>query len=224
MPTAPLGPFAPIPRYEPGYSPFAPTLPPGTGTGVDWWKVGSGLCELLPNETLRAICRGIGGGAGYDPKGEGYTKPLASCPTGYAIGKTGICEKTGAGGFFERVLPGGETGTLGPGGTAVLGLYGAGIMPAQVGSITRNDGTVMPLLRCPAGHVLGKDSICYDRGAISRRQRKHPPARKPLLTGGDMSALTRVNRIKGKLKTGARSAGLYVADRKPTSPCKKRKR
>lgn len=61
--------------------------------------------------------------------------------------------------------------------------------------------------RCGPGAVLGMDGLCYDRRAISNRQRMWPKGRKPLLTGGEMAAISkaaraarRVNSTRKRLK------------------------
>jgi len=56
--------------------------------------------------------------------------------------------------------------------------------------------------RCPGkGRVLGADALCYDRKSIRADQRMWPPGRKPLLTGGDLNAISRAARAAGRMKT-----------------------
>lgn len=66
------------------------------------------------------------------------------------------------------------------GGRATQGRFG----PAEVpGSVLRDIAT------CSRGMVLGKDGLCYDR--LPNRDRLYPRGRRPLLTGGDMRAISR---------------------------------
>lgn len=93
------------------------------------------------------------------------------------------------------IVPGGPTqgaGVVLSFGEAVMGRYGAGLVPAMR-SVTVN--------RCPPGAVLGKDNICYNRRDIRRDERKWVPGRRPLLTGGDLNAISRAARAAGKMKT-----------------------
>jgi len=84
----------------------------------------------------------------------------------------------GFGGALQRFLPGGETGFLFD---PVLGQYGAGLEPAIRETSTRV---------CPRGTVLGLDGVCYVKGSIRNDQRAWPRGRRPLLTGGDMRAIS----------------------------------
>ena len=58
---------------------------------------------------------------------------------------------------------------------------------------------------CPAGFVLGKDGVCYER--LGRTQRAHNPGARPLLTGGDMNALKRAKSLQKKIGSIARGYG-----------------
>jgi len=68
-----------------------------------------------------------------------------------------------------------------PIGEAVMGQYGAGLVPGN-----------MPVDRavCLRGMQLGNDGVCYNKSQISNKQRMWPAGRKPLLTGGDMRAIS----------------------------------
>ena len=88
----------------------------------------------------------------------------------------------------------------GPPGQAVLGRFGAALEPLFE---ARNVRTCLP------GMVLGKEEasgfvLCYNKGSISNKQRLYPVGRRPLLTGGDMKAISRAARaakaIEGKTK------------------------
>jgi hypothetical protein len=116
------------------------------------------------------------------------TQPSASCPPGTFRFPPFV-------GPCVDLVPGG--GTSGAGmvlqyGEAVMGRYGAGLVPAMR-SVT--------VKRCPPGAVLGKDEICYNRRDLRRDDRKWVPGRRPLLTGGDLNAISRAARAAGKMKT-----------------------
>jgi len=91
---------------------------------------------------------------------------------------TGECK------LFVGDRPGGEGVT--PVGDAVMGRYGAGLSPG-----------FMELRRatCLRGMQLGNDGVCYNKSQISNKQRMWPAGRKPLLTGGDMSAISTAARV-----------------------------
>ena len=94
------------------------------------------------------------------------------------------------------VLPGGDpfTTPVTSYGAAVLGLYGEGRAPTMVSRSVR---------QCPPGYALGKDGVCYDH--ISNRNREHPKGRKPLLTGGEMNAITRAASAGRRLERAKKS-------------------
>ena len=66
-------------------------------------------------------------------------------------------------------------------GEAVMGQYGAGLVPGAM-AISR--------AVCLKGMQLGNDGVCYNKSQISNKQRMWPAGRKPLLTGGDMRAIS----------------------------------
>jgi len=99
------------------------------------------------------------------------------CPAGlFADPLTGICQFPGS--PIDVDLGGGMN--VGPGG-AVMGRYGAALTPGN-----------MPIQRavCLSGMQLGDDGLCYNKGSITNRQRMWPRGRKPLLTGGEMRAIS----------------------------------
>lgn len=90
---------------------------------------------------------------------------------------TGECK------LFAGDRPGPNGGE--PVGDAVMGQYGAGLTPG-----------VMNIRRavCLRGMQLGNDGVCYNKSQISNKQRMWPAGRKPLLTGGDMRAISTASR------------------------------
>lgn len=122
-------------------------------------------------------------------------RPIASfapggrpCQPGF-IFRNGRCERTGLIGTAERFFPGGATGIAPPRGfgaqepvgDAVMGRYGAALVPGS---------RIIDRAVCLRGMQLGDDGLCYNRGQIRNTQRMWPAGRKPLLTGGDMRAIT----------------------------------
>ena len=66
-------------------------------------------------------------------------------------------------------------------GEAVMGRYGAGLEPGS---------RIVDRAVCLRGMVLGNDGICYNRSQVPNKDRMWPKARKPLLTGGEMRAIS----------------------------------
>ena len=62
-----------------------------------------------------------------------------------------------------------------------MGRYGAGLEPGSI-EIQR--------AVCLKGMQLGNDGVCYNKSQITNKQRMWPAGRKPLLTGGDMRAIS----------------------------------
>jgi len=81
-------------------------------------------------------------------------------------------------------------------GQAVMGRYGAGMSPGNR-VINRADCTQNGRIR---GMVLGNDGVCYNRREISNKERMWPRGRRPLLTGGDMRAISTAARAAGRLE------------------------
>jgi len=146
----------------------------------------------------------FGTGTRLDPSSTIF-RELAStsgtaCGPGMARDSRGNCvsEETlgGVRSVIARLLPGGSTGraleTSTEFGDAVLGAFNIpALEPAIVGDIQRNDGSTALIRRCPRGMVLGRDELCYPREILRRnsRFRKHRPGPRPILTGGQRSAI-----------------------------------
>lgn len=130
------------------------------------------------------------------------------CPSGHVF-RNGRCERTGFGGFAERAIPFGQTGTLADtAGEAVAGGFNMpAFVPQVVGNISRLDGSSGPILRCPRGTVLATDNLCYAKGTKGlAAHRKWRPGRPPFLPRRDLAALDRVaslrknKTLKGRMK------------------------
>jgi len=68
-----------------------------------------------------------------------------------------------------------------PIGDAVMGRYGAAEVPGS---------RVIDRAICRRGMVLGDDGFCYNKSQIKNADRQWPRGRRPLLTGGDMRAIS----------------------------------
>lgn len=93
------------------------------------------------------------------------------------------------------LVPGPGGGGVGPQrtrmfGDAVMGQFGVALEPAAE-NITRLD--------CPPGMRLGKDDLCYNNSQLRNSERKWPRGRRPLLTGGDLNAISKAKRAATRL-------------------------
>jgi len=151
-----------------------------------------------------------GGGARMAPAGVRSTSPLiverlgivgrgiqsASCGPGFFRDTAGRCvelvtrAETGFRARAERFFPGGATGRV-EFGAAVMGQFGAALEPGVRASDVRV---------CPRGTVLGVDGLCYNKRDIKNSERWWPRGRRPLLTGGEMRAITIASRAATKLQ------------------------
>lgn len=80
-----------------------------------------------------------------------------------------------------------------PIGDVVMGRYGAGEVPGNM---------VVNRAICRPGMVVGDDGICYNKSQIKNSEREWPRGRRPLLTGGDMKAISTAAKA-GRRLTGA---------------------
>jgi len=165
--------------------------------------------------------------------------PAGACPPGFDPGPGGGCvarvaNVPGIRGFFERVIPGGETGLqvgalpvngggaqegfppfldgAGPAGSATLGRFGAAVEP----SVRMQD-----IRECPRGMVLAVDSLCYSRRDVRNSERFWPRGRRPLLTGGEMRAISTAASAARKLQRKQKDLQELGLLPKPTARRKK---
>jgi len=135
-------------------------------------------------------------------------RKTAGCPPGLSRDASGNCVSTTelegfraarAQGFVNGVQQkgtvSGREGQLLPFGEAVMGRFGAGLKPAVFSQQRR---------ACPRGSVLGApeadgSSLCYNKRDISNRERAWPRGRRPLLTGGEMRAISIASSAATKL-------------------------
>ena len=104
----------------------------------------------------------------------------------------GHCVAVGSG-HHRKHFGGVVGGPAGPVGDPVMGRYGAGETPGS---------KLIDRAVCRRGMQLGDDGICYNKAQITNKQRMWPAGRKPLLTGGDMRAISIAARA-GKRMDGA---------------------
>ena len=94
-------------------------------------------------------------------------------------------------------------------GNAVMGRYGAALEPG-VQMIERSV--------CLPGMHLANDGLCYNKGAITNKQRQWPRGRRPLLTGGDMRAIGIAARAGAKMdRTTKRLRALGMMKKPPAT-------
>jgi len=116
----------------------------------------------------------------------------------------------GQGGCEIDLVPGPGGGGTGPRrdiGETIMGRYGAGEVPGN-----------QPIDRavCRRGMVLGNDGICYNRSQISNKERAWPRGRRPLLTGGDMRAISTAARAGKRLEGATKRLQKIGLMKKPT--------
>ena len=115
----------------------------------------------------------------------------------------------------QRRLPGGQCTFSGPGvagvrpvGDAVMGQYGAGLTPGSL---------IVDRAVCLPGMQLGNDGLCYNKSQITNKQRMWPAGRKPLLTGGDMRAISTAARAGRRLDLATKRLQKMGMMKKPAS-------
>jgi len=77
-----------------------------------------------------------------------------------------------------------------PVGEAIMGRFGAGYMPGSM---------VVDRAVCLPGDVVGQDGLCYPKSCLKNTERAWPAGRRPLLTGGEMRAISTASRAAGRL-------------------------
>ena len=139
-----------------------------------------------------------------EPAGQGF-----AFPQGRGRGN-GPCDP----GFIWRDPPGACLAVASPvaarfgGGQAVMGQYGAG---------TVAESRIIDRVVCRRGQQLGNDGVCYNKGQISNKQRMWPAGRKPLLTGGDMRAISIASRAGRRMDLATKRLQKMGMMKKPAS-------
>ena len=99
-------------------------------------------------------------------------------------------------------------------------LFAAQVIAGQYGAGFIAGSKLVDVAQCPRGTVLGKDMICYAN--LANKNRLYPRGRRPLLTGGDMRAISRA-RTAGNRLANAKSDLIAIGMLKAAGP-RKRKR
>ena len=94
-------------------------------------------------------------------------------------------------------------------GEAVMGRYGAALVPGSM---------IIDRAVCLRGMQLGDDGLCYNRGNITNKQRMWPAGRKPLLTGGEMRAISTAARAGRRMDLATKRLRKMGMMRKPPAP------
>ena len=93
-------------------------------------------------------------------------------------------------------------------GEAVMGQYGAALVPGS---------QIVDRATCLRGMQLGNDGLCYNKSQISNKQRMWPAGRKPLLSGGDMRAISTAARAGRRMELATKRLQKMGMMRKPVS-------
>ncbi len=154
---------------------------------------------LAPVQTRGQKARSGGCPPGFI-MGSNGCKP--GCPPGFIMGSNG-CKPApaavglaassrcippffpdGRGGCELDLIPGpggGGTGAMRDVGESTMGRFGAALVPGN---------RVINRAVCLRGMVLANDGLCYNRSQVPNKDRMWPKGRAPLLTGGQMRAIS----------------------------------
>lgn len=139
---------------------------------------------------------------GADQVTQQQQQTTTDCGTGFVLDGQGRCVPItqtnggGNGGMNGDLTP--DTFTPAEAGNLVRGRFGIGQAPRVAGRLNNKRGQPYQVLRCPKGMILGKDNVCYE--SLRNHERKWPKGRKPLLTGGEMNAITKAARAASRLQ------------------------
>ena len=152
------------------------TVPAATGCPPGFLSTGAG-CVPMPR---------VGGAVLPVPGVLGA--PLRLGPGGRDIGEGAFPAPTAEQERLRREL---GRATDPAAGVAVMGRFGAGFEPEVIATDTR---------RCGRGAVLGIDGLCYNRRDLRNSDRFWPRGRRPLLTGGEVRAISVASSAAKKLE------------------------
>jgi len=99
-----------------------------------------------------------------------------------------------------------------PGGEAVMGQFGAALVPGS---------RIIDRAECIRGMVVGSDGLCYNKSQIKNSDRMWPKGRRPLLTGGDMAAISKAARAAGRLERTTKRLQKIGLMKKPSRPARR---
>jgi len=120
----------------------------------------------------------------------------------------GHCVAPGSG-HHQSHFGRGEGGAVVPVGDAVMGRYGAALTPGSM---------IIDRAVCLRGMQLADDGLCYNKSQISNKQRMWPAGRKPLLSGGDMRAISIAARAGRRLEGATKRLQRLGMMKKATRP------
>ena len=126
---------------------------------------------------------------GVHPQDEG------PCLPGLIRGPQGLC-----------IAPTSPLGASRLVGEATMGQYGAALIPGS---------QIVDRATCLRGMQLGNDGLCYNKGQITNKQRMWPAGRKPLLSGGDMRAISTAARAGRRMELATKQLQKMGMMKKP---------
>lgn len=181
----------------------------GPGGAIGGFLGGGGGGGGMPNTGSRIMMRNVATGqvllgrrgglppkAGRDQDWVPVGQQPQVLPKSIAAGGPcpGIGKVRGPGGTCIDLFalpPGGDPAITAQVGAAVMGRYGAALAPGS---------RIIDRAVCLRGMVLGNDGLCYNRTQVKNSERMWPRGRRPLLTGGDMRAISTAARAAGRLE------------------------
>lgn len=172
----------------------------------------AGFLPIPGAGVIGGIARTLAGGGGPAPQTFAPTKTFAEAVPGGADGpcRPGTVPDPRGGGFCVSTKS--AFGQSRFDGGVIEGLYGPAFVPSS---------EIRDVAVCPPGFALGKDELCY-RG-LANKLRKYPRGRRPLLTGGDMRAISRAKRA-GSRMANAKSDLIAIGMLKAPGPKRRKKR
>lgn len=139
------------------------------------------------------------------------------CGFGFVRDASGRCVSAvtrvpGIRGVAERLIPGGATGfeLVGAAGIpaeAVMGRFGAAYVPGS---------RIVDRAICLPGDVVATDGLCYPRSKLRNADRAWPRGRRPLLTGGEMRAISTAARAGRRLELASKRLQKIGLMKKPS--------
>jgi len=148
-------------------------------------ELGRGITRTSEFEKGRGVDAKFGGPAPEIP----FIDKIPCKDPALVRASDGHCVARGSGHFESHF--GREEGSAVPVGDAVMGRYGAALTPGSM---------IIDRAVCLKGMQLADDGLCYNKSQISNKQRMWPAGRKPLLSGGDMRAISIAARAGRRLE------------------------
>jgi len=193
---------------------------------------------LVTGNPLAALAGGLRGFVGGGSQASAVPQ-ATTCPPGFVLTASGCQARQPIGALRGAIgglgVPGGAPLRLGPGragdfpqpteaqadirtsmglavdpaaGVATIGRFGAATEPAVFDQMIR---------RCPRGAVLAVDGLCYNKRDVSNKERFWPRGRRPLLTGGEVRAISVASSAAKKLERKQKQLMQLGLLKKPSS-------